>query len=205
MKVKKLKQLKKEFSELFIEKQIDIIKEIGVFEQLEFYSNDEWFFDNMRGYQVAKLIANSPSYNIAHSYVYYEDGETLVSCPAIEVKELINLETDSICEYIRENALEEKYNFNEYGFYIYVYDMDSKVRDWFRREYPLDYQNDYRLINRGVTFGDVYKALEDGKDIYTVIGVDITSYMREFIFEKIGELVGVEYDIIYYMWLNKEE
>lgn len=202
MKVKKIKQLKKEFSELFIEKRIDIIKEIGVFEQLEFYSNDEWFFDNMRGYQVAKLIANSPSYNIAHSFVYYEDGETLVSCSAIEVKELINLEADSICRYIHKNALEEKYIFNEYDFDIYEYDMNSKVRDLFKFMYP--YDNDYELIYKNVTFGDVYKALEDAKDIYMVIGVDITSYMREFIFEKLGEILGVEYEIIYYMWLNKD-
>lgn len=41
----------------------------------------------------------------------------------------------------------------------------------------------------------------EGKDIYDMLNVS-NSLIRERVFKKLSDLMGVDYDIVYYLWLN---
>ena len=73
-----------------------------------------------------------------------------------------------------------------------------KVRNWYIKNYPTDDMG--RGINPKLTFIEVLGALERGEDIYSVIWV-YDSVIRERIFERVSELMGVPYDTIYDKWL----
>lgn len=76
------------------------------------------------------------------------------------------------------------------------------VKDWYIDRYPSDELGDE--INARLTFGDVYAALERFDDIYEVIGVN-DSVVRERIFSELAKRMNVDYDKIYYMWLDSDD
>lgn len=76
--------------------------------------------------------------------------------------------------------------------------MNSNISDWYISEYPDDSEGEY--INTDVTFNDLFDALDTYKDIYNVIGTG-DSVVRERVFEKLAELMGVDYDYIYDQWM----
>jgi len=77
--------------------------------------------------------------------------------------------------------------------------QNTKVKSWYMMEYPTDTLG--KEINSRITFDDVFRALDSYKDIYKLLGVD-DSVVRERIFEKLAEIMGVSYDYVYQQWLK---
>lgn len=73
----------------------------------------------------------------------------------------------------------------------------QSVRDWYVDSYPDDEIGED--INPYVTFEDVFFTLYHGEDIYDLLDV-ADSVMRERIFDRLAQIWGVEYDVIYDMW-----
>lgn len=73
------------------------------------------------------------------------------------------------------------------------------IKDWYTGNYETDELGEE--INSTVTFNDLYNALLNNKDIYNLIGVS-DSLIRERLFEKLSDLLGVEYGDVYRMWLD---
>jgi hypothetical protein len=74
----------------------------------------------------------------------------------------------------------------------------ESIRKHYINSYPTDELGSD--INPKATFDGLYKVLEKGKDAYAYIGVG-DSIVRERIFEKLADLKGVDYEVIYTMWL----
>lgn len=77
--------------------------------------------------------------------------------------------------------------------------LNLKVKDWYVNAYSTDDLGEE--IKPDVTFADIDQNLESGAGIYDVFGVD-DSLVRERIFEKLSELLGVDYNVIYDRWLG---
>ena len=77
--------------------------------------------------------------------------------------------------------------------------LKLNVKEWYRGEYPTDDLGEE--IKDTVTFEDIFEALDNYRDIYNEIGVT-DSLVRERIFEKLAELMEVDYDYVYDQWLR---
>lgn len=73
------------------------------------------------------------------------------------------------------------------------------IREYYANAYPDDDLG--RQLLEDVTFADVLEALRGQQDVYDVIGVG-DSIVRERLFARIAELLEVDYDYVYYLWLN---
>ena len=73
------------------------------------------------------------------------------------------------------------------------------VKEWYKEEYPDDDMGDD--IDPEITFDDVFEALDSYQDIYDVLGVG-DSIIRERVFTKLADLMGVDYDYVYDHWLK---
>ena len=76
----------------------------------------------------------------------------------------------------------------------------SNIKDWYTNEYvndDLGYE-----IPSNLRFIDVFEALNTYKDIYKLLGNAADSIIRERIFEKLAEIIKVDYDYIYDQWLK---
>lgn len=76
--------------------------------------------------------------------------------------------------------------------------MDEKIRDFYMWKYP---QDELGAELSDVSFGDLLAALVAKRDVYEVIG-EGDSIIRERLFERLADLVGVGYDTIYELWFN---
>lgn len=84
--------------------------------------------------------------------------------------------------------------------------LTSKVRSWYMDTFPSDDLGEE--IRTNINFLDVIKTLEryeiedvPYRDVYNCLGVD-DSIIRERVFEKLTEILDLEYDDIYYKWLH---
>jgi hypothetical protein len=59
-------------------------------------------------------------------------------------------------------------------------------------------------INEKSTFNGLYKVLDNKGDVYHYIGVS-DSLVRERVFEKLADIMGVKYDEIYQKWLDSDD
>lgn len=80
--------------------------------------------------------------------------------------------------------------------------LELKIKDWYTKEFKDDELG--AEIKDGITFADLDRALTDKKDVYDVLGVG-DSIIRERCFEKLSNLLGVDYDNIYYRWLGTDD
>lgn len=78
---------------------------------------------------------------------------------------------------------------------------DISVREWYVKTFPNDSIG--QEIDPSVMFNDLQKALDEGADVYKLIGVG-DSIVRERLFDKLADLTGVAYDDIYEKWVNSE-
>lgn len=79
--------------------------------------------------------------------------------------------------------------------------LDKNVKDAFIEEYPDDpFGQD---IKSDITFKDVLDGLKREDNIYDIIGVD-DSVVRENIFSMLANLMNVDYDYVYKLWLYGE-
>lgn len=77
--------------------------------------------------------------------------------------------------------------------------MNTKVREWYMENYADDELG--KEIKDGLTFNEVFEALNNYEDIYNTLGVG-DSIIRERVFEKLSVLLGKDYDYIYDLWLS---
>lgn len=82
--------------------------------------------------------------------------------------------------------------------------LNSSVRAWYVASRPDDIvaQN----INPNVTFEDIVLGLNIniGGDVYALLGVE-DSLIRENVFMKLSDMMGLDYDVIYKKWLRPKE
>lgn len=83
-----------------------------------------------------------------------------------------------------------------------VYDMRSPVADYYRNKFPED-TDGIKELDKCVTFGDVFRCLKKGKNIYQLLGVE-ESDIREKVLEALAQIKGCDYDRIYKMWLRAQ-
>lgn len=76
--------------------------------------------------------------------------------------------------------------------------MELEIKKWYLENYANDTMG--KELKAGVTFNDLFYALDRYKDIYETLG-DIDSLVRERVFQKLAELMEVDYDYIYDQWL----
>ena len=76
-----------------------------------------------------------------------------------------------------------------------------KIRDWYMKTYPTDELG--KELDRNSTFEDVWTAINNGTEIYSVFGVG-DSLIRERIFEKLSKIYKVDYNYVYKKWLDTD-
>jgi len=72
------------------------------------------------------------------------------------------------------------------------------IKEWYEEAFPTDKLG--KEINETASFEGFADCLDEGENIYEYIGV-ADSVIRERIFEKLAEIVGVNYEVIYQEWL----
>lgn len=73
------------------------------------------------------------------------------------------------------------------------------VKDKYIENYPDD--DIGKHINENLTFLDLYNGMLSGKDVYIMLNVS-DSTIRERVFKILANIMEVDYDVIYYLWLN---
>lgn len=74
------------------------------------------------------------------------------------------------------------------------------IKEWYMQEFPTDELG--LEMNDTATFEDLFNALDAYMDVYKVIGV-VDSTIRERCFDKLAEIMEVDYDYIYNQWMLK--
>lgn len=82
----------------------------------------------------------------------------------------------------------------------FKFNGQSKVADWYRLAFPYDEWGN-EMMNKGITFQDVFECLQVGFNIYALLG-GVDSVVRERVFDALATMMDVPYDVIYYQWLN---
>jgi hypothetical protein len=76
--------------------------------------------------------------------------------------------------------------------------MDTCVRSWYISTFPND---ELGVELNWITFGELSKVLDERKDVYAALGVG-DSLVRERVFQKLAEIMNVEYRYVYEQWLK---
>ena len=74
----------------------------------------------------------------------------------------------------------------------------TKVKDWYIETYKSDKIGDN--INEDITFYDIFKALNNHKNIYKIIGIT-DNIIRERIFNELANEMETSYEYIHAQWL----
>ena len=75
------------------------------------------------------------------------------------------------------------------------------IKEYYLSNYPTDELGNE--INTNATFKGLFHILDTYQDVYKYIGI-ADSLMRERIFEKLANEMGVNYNEIYNQWLMAE-
>ena len=86
----------------------------------------------------------------------------------------------------------------------YNHQLDAHLRDWHKLNCPWD--DIWRVMRHNTTFRDLLRYIERGGDVYNVIFFpgEGDSIVRERLFNALAEMLGVDYDAVYYAWLGTE-
>jgi hypothetical protein len=74
-----------------------------------------------------------------------------------------------------------------------------KIKNWYIKNYPTDDLGEE--IDSTITFWELWTYISQGYDVYAVLGVT-DSLVRERVFEKLSQILDVDYDVIYNEWLS---
>ena len=85
----------------------------------------------------------------------------------------------------------------------FQFDGQAKVADWYAVAFPHDEWGN-EMMNKGITFQDVYECLQVGFNVYALLGAG-DSVVRERVFDALATMMEVSYDVIYYQWLNHQK
>lgn len=108
-----------------------------------------------------------------------------------------DLKNDNVSDETKKQA---KYFLENYD--LGFDDKNILIKDWYIKNYPSDDLGEE--INNDKTFNDIWNAIHNDVDVYSVLGVS-DSIVRERVFEKLAEINGVEYGYVYNKWLNPEK
>ena len=77
--------------------------------------------------------------------------------------------------------------------------MNDNVKQW----YVLNHASDElgHELDDTLTFQGLWDGLNKGVDVYELLGVG-DSVIREFVFGELAKRKGVDYEVIYNMWLG---
>lgn len=76
--------------------------------------------------------------------------------------------------------------------------MNELIKEYYTSTFPTDELGEE--LKDGLTFQDLFVALDTYKDIYTLFGID-DSIIRERLFIKLSALMNVDYSYTYEQWL----
>lgn len=78
--------------------------------------------------------------------------------------------------------------------------MEASIKKWYMNTFP----NDELCceLSDSATFTHLLTALNNGQDVYDVIGVG-DSIVRERVFGRLSEIMNVDYNFIYKKWLGR--
>lgn len=89
----------------------------------------------------------------------------------------------------------EEYNLVRKGMFEYI-------KNYYLNEYPTDELG--ADINPRADFDGLLMVLNEGDDVYEYLGVS-DSLVRERVFQKLADIMGVDYNQIYDMWLSSDD
>lgn len=75
----------------------------------------------------------------------------------------------------------------------------NDIKEWYQVTYPDDDMGEDIIPN--TDWRTLWLALLSGQDIYDIIGVS-DSVVRERIFQELADTMGVDYNVVYYVWLD---
>ncbi len=82
--------------------------------------------------------------------------------------------------------------------FVRLRDMNMNIREFYLEMYPSD---DLGVeINENATFDGLFRVLDTYGDVYEYIGVG-DSLIRERLFERLSEIMGVSYNEVYDQWM----
>ena len=87
-------------------------------------------------------------------------------------------------------------------FFLVRKGMFEYIKNYYLNEYPDDDLG--ADINPRADFDGLLMVLNEGDDVYEYLGVT-DSLVRERVFQKLADLMGVDYNQIYDMWLSSDE
>lgn len=107
----------------------------------------------------------------------------------------VHMYADELEQFIKNGGLKESEGSG----------LDDFIKSWYLAEFPEDDYGEH--LKDDVTFKQVYDALGNVEDIYSVIfnGDSGDSIVRERIFEELADRMDVDYDVVYYKWLYGRE
>lgn len=73
------------------------------------------------------------------------------------------------------------------------------IKEWYIKTFPNDELG--CEINEDATFEDLFYVLDRKRDVYEFLGDNIDSIIRERVFNKLAEIMGVDYNEVYEQWL----
>lgn len=91
---------------------------------------------------------------------------------------------------------------NEYFFCITKKIGSGLIKEWYQQNHPTDELGSE--IKEDITFNDLFRALENNKDVYAFINV-CDSLVRERLFQELANIKKVDYNVVYNLWLNDDK
>ena len=80
-----------------------------------------------------------------------------------------------------------------------VYNKSTLLRQYYINSYPSDPLG--KEMNKDITFVELFECLDNYQDVYSLINV-YDSLVRERLFGKLANIIGVDYNYIYNQWLQ---
>lgn len=92
--------------------------------------------------------------------------------------------------------------------------LKTEIKSWYMADYKamaedegwesvIDEEAEADLVEN-ITFEELYERMKNKEDIYKIIG-DVDSVVRERIMRELSNILDVEYNVIYKLWLNAEK
>jgi antirestriction protein len=78
----------------------------------------------------------------------------------------------------------------------------TNVKKWYTKTYPTDDLG--QEIKSDIDFWLLWKYMSQGYEIYNILGV-YDSLVRERVFEKLSQILGIDYNVVYQKWLNSSK
>lgn len=80
-------------------------------------------------------------------------------------------------------------------------EIHQRIRNWYTAVFPTD---ELGPKIKDITFSDLVESMNRGEDVYETLGV-CDSIVRERVFDRIATTLEVDYDVIYYKWLDGDK